>query len=254
MSLNFYYILGALFLVSAVSLIGVFILAFNPKILNKILPMLVAFAAGALLGASFFDLIPESIHELGDINGPLYIAVGIIIFMMLENVLHWHHAHHNNCEDCHPSPTGYAILLGDGLHNFLDGVLIASAFMLNIPAGIAVTIAVILHEIPQEVGDFAIVIDSGFTRAKAIWFNLLSALFAMVGGMTAFFALQYVEGGIPYLVAVGAGGFLYIALVDIVGGFKHKTKSNQSVSQMLALVLGLAVIWWLMSNYSLPHL
>lgn len=247
------YILIALGVVSAISLVGVLILAFNKKIVDKLLPFLVAFAAGALLGASFFDLIPEAIHALGDMTGPLYIAVGVVIFMTLENILHIHHAHHNDCEDCQPNPTGYAILLGDGLHNFLDGVLIASAFMLSIPTGIAVTTAVIFHEIPQEVGDFAILIDSGFSRAKAIWFNLLSALFAVVGGMTAFFALQFTEGVVPYLVAIGAGGFLYIALVDIVAGFKHKTEPKQGIAQMLALILGLAVLWWLMTSYAVPH-
>ncbi|MDD5605793.1 MAG: ZIP family metal transporter [Patescibacteria group bacterium] len=253
MAQEFIYIIVSLLLVSAVSLVGIFILALKQEIFGRLLPVLVAFAAGALLGAGFFDLIPESLHELGDVVGPFYILVGIMLFMLLESILHWHHAHHHQCDGCHPTPTGYAILLGDGLHNFLDGVLIASAFMLNIPTGLSVALAVVIHEIPQEIGDFAVLIDSGFSRARAIWFNLLSALFAVVGGVVAYFALQSVEGLVPYLVAIGAGGFLYIALVDIVASFKHQDKPRQAFGQIFGLVVGLAILWWLMSQFAVPH-
>lgn len=242
MDITLIYIIGALLGVSAISLIGLALLSMHQTIVNKLVPWLVAFAAGALLAVAFFDLLPESFEMLGVPVAPMWIVGGILIFLLLENLLCLRHAHHDKSEESHFHTTGYAVLVGDGLHNFLDGVLIASAFMVSIPVGISVTLAVVLHEIPQEVGDFAILLHSGFTRAKALWFNFLSALTALVGGLATFFALNAVESMVPYLIAIGGGGFLYIALVDIIGSFKHTGNLRINLGRMLAVVLGLVVI------------
>jgi len=238
------YILIAVGLVSLVSLIGVLYFFFNERLLLKLMPFLVAFAAGGLLGGSFFHLIPESFEAFGDSSASIYIIAGIILFLLFEQTLHWHHAHGTNCEDCQHDVTGYSILLGDGLHNFLDGILIASAFMVNVPTGIALTIAILLHEIPQELGDFAILIKSGFSRGRALLWNLISALMAVLGGIGAFFFLGTFEGVLPYIIAIGAGGFLYIALVDLFAELKASKNWQIKFGEIIALLLGLALIFF----------
>lgn len=243
----FLYILISVIAVSLISLVGVAYFAFSAKALSKSMPWLVAFAAGALLGASFFDLVPESFEMLGA-KASIYIVAGILLFLVFENVLHWHHAHHHDCEDCAQQATGYSILLGDGLHNFLDGILIASAFMLNIGTGIAVTIAVLLHEIPQEIGDFAVLVHSGFSKVRAVLFNLISALTAVLGGVLAYLSLQNIEKVVPYVVAIGAGGFLYIALVDLFAELKTSRYLSVRLGQVVTVVIGLVVLYVVQSQ------
>lgn len=239
------YILVSVVIVSLISLLGVIYFVLSERALSKWLPWLVAFAAGALLGASFFDLIPESFEMIGD-KAPIYIVGGILLFLFFEEIMHWHHSRHHDCEGCDNNKkkvVGYSILLGDGLHNFLDGVLIASAFMMDYQLGIATTIAVALHEIPQELGDFAVLVHSGFTKIQALFLNLASALLAVLGGVIAYFSFQSIENILPYIVAIGAGGLLYIALVDLVAGMKESKYSLVRVGQMFALLAGLVVLF-----------
>lgn len=241
------YILISVVAVSLISLLGVVYFVFSERALNKWLPWLVAFAAGALLGASFFDLIPESFEMIGD-KAPIYIVAGILLFLFFEEILHWHHSRRHDCEGCENNKkkvVGYSILLGDGLHNFLDGVLIASAFMVDYQLGIATTIAVALHEIPQELGDFAVLVHSGFKKTQALFLNLASALTAVLGGVVAFFAFQSIESILPYAVAIGAGGLLYIALVDLVAELKESKYSWVRGMQMLVLLAGLIVLFFI---------
>ena len=236
------YILISLLVISAVSLIGALYFAFSEKALNRALPWLVAFAAGALLGVGLLDLIPEGIAAIG--NTALYYATaGIILFLLFEQVLHWHHEHHHDCDECERKENkkvmGYSVLVGDGFHNFLDGVIVASAFLVSVPVGIATAFAMILHEIPQELGDFAVLIHSGFTKSRALLWNLLSALVAVIGGLVAYFALQSIQQIVPYIIAMGAGGFIYIALVDLFAELKTGKYLLARFGQVAVLILGI---------------
>jgi len=233
------YILVSLLLISLISLIGVLYFAFSEKVLNKSLPWLVAFAAGALLGVGLLDLIPEGLETLGE-TSLYYTAGGIILFLLFEQVLHWHHEHHHDCDECENHKVmGYSVLVGDAFHNFLDGVIVASAFLVSVPVGIATTTAMILHEIPQELGDFAVLIHSGFSKSRALWFNLLSALVAVIGGLVAYFSLQSIQQVVPYIIAIGAGGFIYIALVDLFAELKTGKYLLVRLMQVVVLILGI---------------
>jgi len=240
------YIISAVLVVSLISLIGVVFFWENQKFVTKIVPWLVAFSAGTLLAAAWFDLIPESLAGLGE-NTFIWVVAGILLFLLFEQVLHWHHEHRHDCAECGSGPkaVGYSVLLGDGLHNFLDGVLIASAFMASFPVGIATTMAVMFHEIPQELGDFGVLLHSGFSRTKALYFNFISALASVAGGLVAYFALSSVQNSIPYVVAIGAGGFLYIALTDLFAELKGGKNIMLRLGQMLVLICGMLLIYYL---------
>ncbi len=241
------YIIVAVLGVSLISLIGVvFFWAPAKKLVTKIVPWLVAFAAGTLLAAAWFDLIPESLVGIGE-SAFIWVVAGILLFLLFEQVLHWHHEHGHTCDECEhrPKAVGYAVLLGDGLHNFLDGVLIASAFMASVPVGIATTMAVLFHEIPQELGDFGVLLHSGFSKTRALYFNLLSALVAVAGGLVAYFALSSVQSTVPYIVAIGAGGFLYIALTDLFAELKGGKNIGLRLGQLVVLIFGMLLIYYL---------
>ena len=239
------YPIFAVFLISLISFIGVVTIFLNKKILNKLILVLVAFAAGALLGAAFFELIPESFEAIGNLY---WVVAGVLLFFIIESLLHWHH-HHNstgNCEKCHHvKPVAYLNLIADGFHNFIDGVLIIAGFMAGVPAGISIAIAIALHEIPQELGDFAILVHGGFSRAKALMFNFVSALFAVLGVVIGYFALSGLENLIPYVIGIAAGGFVYIAGADLIPEL-HRTGINYKrvFIQILFLILGVGLMWF----------
>jgi len=238
------YIIIAVFLISLISLIGVLTLFFQKKIINKLLIIFVAFAAGSLLGVAFFDLIPESFEKLGNLN---FVLIGIILFFLTEAFIHWHHHHEGKeCKTC-LHPYVYLNLIGDGLHNFLDGVIIAASFLINIPTGIATSIAIVFHEIPQELGDFAVLVHGGLRKSKAILFNFLSALFAVLGGILGYVFLSKIENFIPYIVALAAGGFIYIATSDLFPELHKERDYRKIITQILALILGILVIVFLFS-------
>ncbi|MBU1083131.1 ZIP family metal transporter [Patescibacteria group bacterium] len=235
-------ILIATLAISAVSLLGLLYFVWQEKVFKKSLPYLVAFAAGSLLAVSWFDLIPDSFEAIGK-STSVFVLIGILIFLMFEQILHWHHEQRHDCGDCNKKTVGYAVLLGDSLHNFLDGIIIASAFLISVPMGISATLAVFFHEIPQELGDFAVLIHSGFKKEKALLYNFLSALVAVLGGILGYFFLRGVSVAVPYIVAIGAGGFLYIALVDLFAELKATKNLSTRVGQMVALLLGLVVLY-----------
>lgn len=176
------YILISVIIVSAVSLIGVFTLAMNDKFLNKAMLFLVSFAAGTLLGDALIHLLPEA-YSSGNVFASAYVLLGIIFFFALEKIIKWRHCHEAGCPE-HSHVLPYVILIGDGLHNFIDGMIIAASFLVNVPVGIATTIAVIFHEIPQEIGDFGSLVYGGFSKKKALIYNFLSALTAVLGAIT----------------------------------------------------------------------
>ncbi len=201
---------------------------------------LIPYAIGTLLGAAFFGMIPHALLRLASTSVLPTILAGIILFYVLEKFALWRHCHERPC-DIH-NRAGAMILLGDSLHNFVDGVAIAAAFAGSIPLGIATSVAVIVHEVPQEVGDFAILLENGYSRPRALWFNLLSSLTALVGAVMTYFLLPFAQSLVPYLLSVSAASFIYIALADLVPG-RRSTGGLRSLAWELPLIaLGLGTI------------
>ena len=219
-------IIIATVIISLISLVGIII---SYKKIKKFLHYFISFAAGVLIAVSFFDLIPEAMHKLEDAGIEhselfLFIVVGIVLFFLIERMIHWHHC---DKECCDAKPAGLLILTGDFVHNFLDGILIAGAFMLDFGTGVVTAITVAIHEIPQEFGDFAVLVHSGFTKKKALLLNFLSALSAVFGGILGYFLFDRLSGFIPFVVLITAGGFLYIALSDIVPAMHKHCKEKK---------------------------
>ena len=231
-------ILISVFIVSIISLIGNLFLF--PKFLKKALFFLVAFSAGALLGAAFLDLLPEAIGSGFKQSVPISILIGMLSFFIIEKFLHWHH-HHTGGKDIHAF--AYLDLIGDGIHNFTDGVIIAISFMNSPALGIITTIAVIAHEIPQEIGDFALLIYGGFSVAKANFFNFLTALTAFLGALLAYFYSSHIQNSNVYMTAFTVGGFIYIASSDLIPEIHKEKNLKKSFLQFLFLVLGVVLIF-----------
>lgn len=227
-------------IVSLVSLVGVVTLVLREKTLNKILLILVAFAAGALLGGAFFHLLPEALDISLSLNVFVFLIAGFCMFFMLEKVLYWRHCHEGKCE-IHVFT--YLNLIGDAIHNFLDGLVIASAFVINAGVGVASTLAIISHEIPQELGDFGILIYGGFTKKKAVVFNFISALLAIVGALVGYFLTSQVTDFALYLLPFAAGGFIYIASSDLIPELHKETDKKRSMISFLFFLVGLAVMY-----------
>nr|MCW1888243.1 ZIP family metal transporter [Candidatus Moranbacteria bacterium] len=237
------YTIGSVLAVSLISLLGVIFLSSREDVLRKYMYIFISLAVGALLGDSFIHLIPEALEESLGTTTSILIIVGILFFFVLEKFLHWHHHGEDTEEEIHIHPVGKLILFSDGVHNFLDGIIIAASFMVSIPVGVATTLAVILHEIPQEIGDFAVLIHSGYTKTKALWLNFFSALTAVLGGVTFFVLGEFAESLSLYFVPIAAGGFIYIAVADLIPEL-HKTKTvKHSVYQIAAVVVGVVVMW-----------
>lgn len=240
------YILISVIIVSAVSLIGVFTLAMNDKFLNKAMLFLVSFAAGTLLGDALIHLLPEA-YSSGNVFASAYVLLGIIFFFALEKIIKWRHCHEAGCPE-HSHVLPYVILIGDGLHNFIDGMIIAASFLVNVPVGIATTIAVIFHEIPQEIGDFGSLVYGGFSKKKALIYNFLSALTAVLGAITVLVLSSRVSGIEVFLVPFAAGGFIYIAAADIIPELhRHKTQTfKSSIFQTSSIALGMIIMYSLL--------
>jgi len=232
---------------------GLFLL-FPRAVRARLLPHLISFATGALLGAALLALLP---HALTDANADphmigLTLLAGLLVFFLLEKMVLWRHFHYVGDEDAGDDPAasgdhdhradGTLILIGDGLHNLVDGVLIAAAFLTDIHLGIVTALAVAAHEVPQEVGDFAILLNSGFSRLRALAFNVLSSLATVVGGVVAWFALQDLTMLLPYVLAVAASSFIYVAVADLIPGLHKHTDARSGVQQIVLILLGVAVI------------
>ncbi|MFP4645719.1 MAG: ZIP family metal transporter [Candidatus Woesearchaeota archaeon] len=234
-------IIIATLVVSLISFVGLFTLS---KRIKPYLHYLVSFAAGSLLAAAFFGLIPRALHDAGHEIALVAVLGGILLFFLVERYIHWHHCGHKDCDE---KPAGVLILAGDFIHNFIDGVLLAGAFLLDFATGLVATISVIAHEIPQEIGDFSVLLHSGFSRLKALKLNFLSALSAVLGGIIGYFALDSVRGAIPYAVAIAAGGFIYISLTDIVPSLhQHKNHPRIKLIETLVFVLTIVVFFFLL--------
>ncbi|GBE16217.1 zinc transporter ZupT [bacterium BMS3Abin15] len=238
------YTLISVVIVSAVSLIGIFLLSADYRKLNRTLVYIVSFAAGTLLGDAFIHLIPESFKN-NSAMASLYILGGIIVFFILEKFIHWRHCHEIACDN-HPHVMSKMILVGDTLHNFIDGIIIAASYLVSIPVGIATTIAVVLHEIPQEIGDFGSLVYGGYTRVKALMYNFLTATTAVLGAVLVLFINNRVENITGFLVPFAAGGFIYIAGTDIMPELHKSFKLKQSLGQLFFLLLGIGIMYALL--------
>ncbi len=241
---TYLYSIGSVTIVSLISLLGVVFLASREDVIKKYLYIFISLAVGALLGDSFIHLIPEALEESLGVTTSILIIVGILFFFVLEKFLHWHH-HGEDTEEDHIHPVGKLVLFSDGVHNFLDGIIIAASFAVSVPVGIATTLAVVLHEIPQEIGDFAVLIHSGYNKTKALWLNFVSALTAVLGAGVFFVLGEFAESLSLYFVPIAAGGFIYIAVADLIPEL-HKTKAiKHSIYQITAVILGVGVMWLL---------
>lgn len=240
------YSLIAVIIVSLISLIGVFFLFFKHKTMQNVLFYLVSFAAGGLIGGALLHLLPEAIEEFGTKINISYIFVffliGILVFFLLERFLHWHHCHKYQCK---AHMFHYMILLGDAFHNFVDGLVIAASFFVNIGIGMITTLAVILHEIPQEIGDFAVLVFGGFSKTKALLYNFLSALTAIIGVVIGYFLFTKIESFTVFLLPFTAGGFIYIAVGDLMPQLHKEEKISKSMLQLVMLILGILLMFLL---------
>ena len=236
------YTLVAVFVVSLISLIGIFTLSFDQKKIYKVLIYLVSFSAGTLMGDAFLHLIPGAFESLED---PMKISFsilgGILIFFLIEKLIHWRHCHEEPCVH-HPHPFSYVILVGDSIHNFIDGIIIGASFLTSIQLGIATTIAVIFHEIPQEIGDFASLVYAGFSRAKALFFNFITALSAVLGAVIILLINFNPDILTSFLVPFAAGGFIYIAGTDLIPELHKHKNLKASFWQTVAFVLGIGLM------------
>lgn len=244
------YALLSVILVSLLSLVGVLTLLLGQSLLRKILFVLVSFAVGGLFGGAFFHLIPESVERIGVHLASVYIIVGIVIFFILEKFIHWRHCHVG--VDDHLHPVVAMNLIGDAVHNFIDGLLIGASYLVDIHLGCATTIAIIFHEIPQEFGDFGVFIHGGCTPKRALMYNFLSALSAVVGTIIALIVGAKIHGFSEVLVPIAAGGFIYIAGSDLIPELKHNIRIRDSALQLMAIVAGL-IIMLMLSHMSHGH-
>ena len=222
-------------------------------------PHLISYAIGALLGAAFLEVLPHAIEAQGDAGTATAIVLaGILGFFVLEKLVLWRHCHDDHCEghEAHAARedhgrSGLLILVGDTFHNFVDGVLIAAAFMQDVRLGIVTALAIIAHEIPQEVGDFLILLHSGYSRLKALAFNLLSSLATLAGGLLAYFALSALQGVVPVFLALAAASMIYVAVADLIPGLHKRTALAATLQQVLLITAGIATI--LLARFLVGH-
>ena len=215
------------------------------------IPVLISYAVGALLGAVFLDLLP---HAFGIADSPQKMAgtilFGILLFFVLEKLVLWRHCHLEQCE-AHDPPqpvhdhgrSGMMIMIGDTFHNFVDGVLIAAAFLANVELGVVTALAIVAHEVPQEVGDFLILLHSGYTKAQALLLNMLSSAAMIAGGVLAYFALQTMQQWIPSLIGLAVASMLYVSVADLIPGLHRRPEIQATVQQVILIALGVATIW-----------
>ena len=221
------------------------------------IPMLVSYAIGALLGAAFLEVIPHAFEHGDPHTAALAILGGILVFFLLEKLLLWRHSHEGHDTDGHGGEheaagahghghdhgrSGALIVVGDTIHNFLDGILIAAAFLQSTQLGIIAALAIVAHEIPQEVGDFVILLNSGYSRARAFWVNVLSSVATLVGGVLGYYSLHALEGWTPILLGIVAASMIYVAVADLIPGLHRRPELRATASQTLLIGLGIGSI------------
>jgi zinc and cadmium transporter len=237
---NFLFALTASVAVSAISLVGILALLLKKDLLDRTLIALVGFSAGALIGGAFLHLLPEAVGHTKNLEILFfYVILGFLIFFLLEKYLRWRHCHKESC-DIHAFT--YLNLIGDSVHNFGDGLIIGTSFVINTDLGIAATLAIIFHEIPQEIGDFGVLVYGGFSKFKALFYNFLSALTAVAGTILGYYFSSSVSGFSSLILPVAAGGFLYIAACDLIPEIHKQTEFKKSGLSIAAFLLGIILM------------
>jgi zinc and cadmium transporter len=234
------YIFLATFIVSLISFVGVVCLALKENILNKILLVLIGLSAGALMGGAFLHLLPEAVEKSTGLDVYLFVLIGFILFFLIEKVLHWRHCHKGEC-DVHTFQ--YMNLVGDSIHNFIDGLIMAASFVVSIPLGITTTIAISTHEIPQEIGDFGVLLYGGFSKKKAITLNFVVALTAVLGGIVGYFVSSLIENIVIFILPFAAGGFIYIAATDLVPEIRKELDMKKYMATLFVFICGILIMW-----------
>jgi zinc and cadmium transporter len=235
--------LGIAFVV-LLSFTGFIFFKLKQESLKKLLLVLVSFSAGALIGDVFLHLLPEiAIDNPNNPNIWIFVIIGLLVFFVLEKVIHWRHCHIPTSSD-HPHELGVMNLVGDGLHNFLDGVIIVGAFSASFDLGIATVIAIVAHEVPQKIGNFGILIYAGYSKWKALWWNFLFSLISFLGGVFALFWVKN-EEALLFLTAFTAGSFIYIAVADLIPEIKKEPSLKYSIIQLLSIIIGLVIMYLL---------
>jgi zinc and cadmium transporter len=258
------WILLACFAGSVLSVLLAALVAFRVK--ASFVPTLVSYAVGALLGAVFLDLLPHVFERGGNASASAAtILAGILAFFILEKLLLWRHSHgdegdegeegagHGHHHGFDSGRSGWMIIIGDAFHNFTDGIIIAAAFLADIQVGIVTALAIIAHEIPQEIGDFLILLHSGFSKRKALLLNLLSSLATFIGALLGYAALSQLEQWIPALLAIACASMLYIAVADLIPGLHRRAELSQTVTQVVFIAVGIATIWGIHVLLDAPH-
>ncbi len=238
-------IIFATFLISLTAFVGALTLFFKKQLIDKILLIFVSFSAGALMGGAFLHLLPKAILKVGFNSSAildlfLFFLLGFCVFFVLEQFIRWHHCHSTNHKI---KPVSYLILIGDAIHNFIDGLVIAASFAISFSTGVTTTLAIALHEIPQEIGDFGLLIYGGFDRKKALLFNFASALTVVLGGIVGYGLYALMDTSIVFLLPFAAGNFVYIASSDLIPEIKHKDNTKESVIHFIAFVFGISLMF-----------
>lgn len=234
------YIMLAVLISGLLGLTGGLLLLYREKRARKYSPFLVSYAAGALFSAAFLGLIPEMVEINVSQAAFASILGGIIIFFVLERFLSWYHHHMGNAR---VPIFNYMIIIGDTMHNFIDGVIIAAAFIADFALGVTTTLAVLLHEVPQEIGDFGVLLHGRMKRKSIIFYNVLSALVALAGAAIAYFFLLAIEGALPFFIGIAAGGFIYIAGTDLIPETRKERKLKPSILHAIIFLIGILTIW-----------
>ncbi|MDD4661955.1 MAG: ZIP family metal transporter [Candidatus Pacebacteria bacterium] len=235
------YSLISVIIISLISFVGAFAFFIKENTLKRIIMYMVSFSIGTMLSAGFLHLIPEAMET--EPNTLFYVVVGFLFSFILEKFIKWRHCHNPNHFYKEVHPFAYINLVGDMVHNFIDGIVIAASYIISIPLGIATTLAVMIHEIPQEIGDFAVLIHGGFSRKKALLLNFFTALTAVVGVVLGLYIGSSNTWLVSFLIAFAAGNFIYIAASDLIPELhKEETKLKNSLLQLLFIVLGILII------------
>lgn len=235
-------IIIASLLESLASFAGGFLVIFHERFAKTFAHRALGFAIGALIGVSFFDIIPKAVEALGNRTAFLFVVGGIVLFFVLEKFLFWYHCHDGTCA---VHTFTHLILLGDAVHNAIDGVMIGLSFLVSIPLGIATTAAVIFHEIPQEIADFGVLMLGGYSRTRALWYNFLISLTTIAGALLAYIFGGALGGILPYALAGIGGNFLYIALTDLMPEVHEETPPRHMFGQLVLIIAGIALMFWL---------
>lgn len=245
MSVAWTYSLLSVLVVSAISLIGIAAISLSDRVVKQTIFISVSLAAGAMFGDALIHILPESFAQPGrNLWISTYVLIGILTFFILEKFLRWRHAHEFENDSVQAiEPVGYLNLFADATHNLIDGMLIGAAYTVNFSVGLATSIAIILHEIPQELGDFGVLVHAGFSRGRALVFNFLSGLLAVVGAIVALLASQYVTSFSEFMLPFTAGGFIYIAGSDLLPELQKERKPWKSALQLVALVAGVVLMY-----------